>query len=645
MKPIFKYRIYSIIVLIISIILVSYPGWFGKFIFDDYSNIKQNNTLIITEFNTSKFWTAALSGASSGIGRPLSMLSFAIDSYFHGLNPYYFKITNTTIHIINALLVFWLSIKLLSLSKFRMVLAISDKAALFVTFLISFIWAISPININSSLYIVQRMNELSFLFVLSGCILYLYIRTSSQFNRLYQLFLFLGFSLLLLLATLSKENGVLLIPMVLLLDFFVLDKNKNNKLFFYCIFILLFLFPTIWVSNFIINHFDRVFNYNNFDFSLLERALTQLRVTLFYIKQLLFPDIDKLSYFNDDYIISSSLINPFSTLLSLLFWVGTVACSLFYKKRYPWILYGLLWFLIGHSIESTIIPLELIFEHRNYLPSYGIIFMLVISVYFLYTKIQSQNIKRLLISSSIFYVLFLLFYAYSSAKIIGSPLLLFKTYAENHPDSARSQLSWGEINYQFYLKNPNNIIYSKNAEYQFKKVLTLNPDRIAALTNLIILKKINHENYDQELVKLYKNLSKIKNSAQHVEDTRRFIVRNSSLSKPLSRSIITKYFNIILNNKKFLNTNKSLLHKEYADYIYHSNNNTTNKEALKHYMLFAKLNPTIEIKIYLATILLNAKKYEKASLLLQEIDMSNTKKLYLFEINNLKSALKARQNH
>ena len=74
------------------------------------------------------------------------------------------------------------------------------------------------------------------------------------------------------------------------------------------------------------------------------------------------------------------LWSPSTTALSLLAWVGAVAVALLLRKRYPLLVFALLFYLVAHSMESTILPLEMVFEHRNYLPSVGVCLLVAAGV-------------------------------------------------------------------------------------------------------------------------------------------------------------------------------------------------------------------------------------------------------------------------
>jgi tetratricopeptide (TPR) repeat protein len=71
---------------------------------------------------------------------------------------------------------------------------------------------------------------------------------------------------------------------------------------------------------------------------------------------------------------STSLWTPWSTLPGILSVFGLIGLSALKLRNWPLFSFAVLFFFLTHVIESTIIPLELIFEHRNYLPSMFIFF-------------------------------------------------------------------------------------------------------------------------------------------------------------------------------------------------------------------------------------------------------------------------------
>ncbi len=108
-------------------------------------------------------------------------------------------------------------------------------------------------------------------------------------------------------------------------------------------------------------------------FTLTERVLTQARVLWFYIGLVALPRIDAFGLHHDDIAISTGLLAPWTTLPALLGLAGLALLGWRCLDRRPLVGLGLLWFLAGHVLESTVVPLEIAHEHRNYLPSLGLL--------------------------------------------------------------------------------------------------------------------------------------------------------------------------------------------------------------------------------------------------------------------------------
>ncbi|MCZ7654258.1 MAG: hypothetical protein M5R42_08160 [Rhodocyclaceae bacterium] len=109
------------------------------------------------------------------------------------------------------------------------------------------------------------------------------------------------------------------------------------------------------------------------DFSAVERMLTEGRVLWFYLGLILFPRLEALGLYHDDIAVSTGLIAPWTTLLALVGLFGLIWLAWRLRLRMPLTAFGLAWFLIGHGLESTFLPLEIAHEHRNYVPLFGIL--------------------------------------------------------------------------------------------------------------------------------------------------------------------------------------------------------------------------------------------------------------------------------
>ena len=171
------YLISLALITIFSFTLFLYwPGLFGDYIFDDPANILDNQKIAITSLDLNSLKTAWYSGDAGPLGRPISMLSFALNHYFTGFEPFYFKLTNLFIHLINGLLVFIISLKLFQWLSHQYQ-RISFESTSYLACLVSLIWLIHPLNLTSVLYVVQRMTSLSTLFGLFALAIYCFWRT------------------------------------------------------------------------------------------------------------------------------------------------------------------------------------------------------------------------------------------------------------------------------------------------------------------------------------------------------------------------------------------------------------------------------------------------------------------------------------
>jgi tetratricopeptide (TPR) repeat protein len=85
-------------------------------------------------------------------------------------------------------------------------------------------------------------------------------------------------------------------------------------------------------------------------------------------------------------------------LLSVIAWLVVPITAWIYRKKFPVFAWAVAWFLIAHLIESTIIPLEIIFEHRMYLPSIGLSFLTMVLLFdFFYNKVKRPLLLKIIL--------------------------------------------------------------------------------------------------------------------------------------------------------------------------------------------------------------------------------------------------------
>jgi tetratricopeptide (TPR) repeat protein len=427
------------------------PGLSGPYVLDDITNLLTNDYIRLQALSPDDLYRSAYSSKAGPLERPIAMLSFALNYYFAGGfdNSLPFKLTNLVIHVINSLLVFWLA-HLLFTQLARIApshngwIKPDRQALILLPGSVALLWALNPIQLTTVLYVVQRMVGLAALFTLLGLICYLIGRARILEGRRGGILIagsgLLGFGLL---GVFSKENAVLLVPWVLMLEL-VLFRNELpvsrwrtlTPLAKYLI-ILLGVVALVGTLGWIIHHASPDYALRRFNMG--ERLLTEARVLWFYILLILVPRLDAMGLSHDDIVISTSLLTPWTTLPSLLGILGLLAFAIASWVRRPLTTIGILWFLIGHSLESTFFAFEIAYEHRNYLPSIGVILVLI-DLLGIYAQ-RFQN-KRVWLAVP---VLAILFCGATYSRSLGwsdfDSLARFE--AGHHPDSPRAQLYLG----------------------------------------------------------------------------------------------------------------------------------------------------------------------------------------------------------
>jgi tetratricopeptide (TPR) repeat protein len=422
------------------------PGLKGDYIFDDFPNLLENRALHLQTLDVDSLLSASLSSSSGILKRPISMLSFALNYYFFGKDPYSFKMTNLVLHVLNGIGLFILSYCLLSISRNAKQLNLSARQVPWLSAIVALIWLAHPINLTGVLYIVQRMASLSSFFVIYGLVFYIWYR-----NRLFRMqgklyVLLAGCTTFLVLATLSKESGALF-PLYLLLTESLLFKFKNADGKFYLgtsvsfsLFVIVPLIALIvWL---LLNPSFILGGYATRDFTFSERVFTESRVITTYLSLIIAPSISELGLFHDDLELSRGLYDPPATLASILFLASLVALALYTARRVPLLSYGLLWFFIGHLLESTVYPLEIMHEHRNYLASYGIILPIVVVLFSVFDRFQMKMLRMPL---AILAILIFASATFFRASQWESNISLALSEAEHHPNSPRATYAVARI--------------------------------------------------------------------------------------------------------------------------------------------------------------------------------------------------------
>jgi protein O-mannosyl-transferase len=385
-----------------------WPGLQGGFLFDDYPNIVDNKGVQPVDASLPSLVAAALSSPSSEFRRPMASLSFAANYLVTGLDPYWMKLTNLVIHLLNGLLAFLLASALL-----RTIPTDQNPHAGIVASLIAAAWMLLPINLTAVLYVVQRMESLANLFVLLGLIGYVtgrrrmltqtVIRSPANGGGLGRgrfssntgglILCLISITVPTAIGVLAKETAVMLPLYALLIEWALFRFRKTQEsapspkeygaetrccdFRIIGMFLLVLVVPMIFGLARLLPGILKAETWATRDFTLSTRLLSEARIVVDYIVWTLLPTPSALSFYHDNFRISTGLLAPWTTLASIAVLTALIALAWWLRPRRPLVALGVVLFLGCQLPTGTILPLELIYEHRNYFATFGLLLAIV----------------------------------------------------------------------------------------------------------------------------------------------------------------------------------------------------------------------------------------------------------------------------
>ena len=359
----------AFVILSTSIFLIYFNSLEASWHLDDYQNIKQDARIHLTNGDLASIIDYVKSVQLVGRdARPLSRFSFAVNWYFGRNDPFGYHLVNIVIHILASFFLYGTILSIRHTPNFQFVLSARNYYK--ISILAALLWAINPIQTQAITYIVQRMAALAAMFYILAMYLYIKARTSDHSAK--RNLLFFSCFLSAVCAFASKENAATLPIALLLVEFLFfqdLSRKKIRNLFWGVMLTAGLAMAGLGVLTFFKGDFRGLLNYNFRYFSLVERLLTEPRVVLYYLSQIFYPVPTRLSI-EHDIAVSSSLFSPWTTLPAIILVCSLIGIGLYNIKRRPLLGFAVLFFFLNHVIESTVIGLELVFEHRNYLPSF-----------------------------------------------------------------------------------------------------------------------------------------------------------------------------------------------------------------------------------------------------------------------------------
>jgi len=399
---------YIAFTLLFFLVLTIYSNTFkSSWHFDDKPNIVNNSRIHFKNLNFKSIFDAFYANPSnrSRLSRPVAYQTFALNWFFNKDDVTGYHLVNVAIHFITAFILYLSIINLFITPNLRE--KYSSKGEHFTAFLTAAMWAVNPIQTQAVTYIVQRMAVLAAMFYILG--IYLYIKARLSKTSRNRILLLLGCILSFILALGSKENAAMF-PLALILVeviFFQDFTFKKTRSLFVGItlaaVVLVILMSTVFFLKGDTLSFLKGYAYRPFSFT--ERLMTEPRIVIYYLSQIFYPTPHRLSI-QHDIIISTGLLKPWTTLPAILAVFALVGSGFFWVKKRPVIAFAILFFFLNHIIESTIIPLELIFEHRNYLPSLFLFFPVSVGIKRLIDYYRKKKFSMYIIIVSFVILLF-----------------------------------------------------------------------------------------------------------------------------------------------------------------------------------------------------------------------------------------------
>ncbi len=332
------------------------------FLFDDFANLPALGEYgPIKDFDAlARYLTA---GIADPLGRPVAMASFLLDARDWPTPAAPFLRTNIALHTLNGLL---LLAVLLGLGR---ALELPDRTAFKAALWGAAIWCLHPLWVSTVGYVVQRHAMLATTFVLLGILAWLSAVTAFRGGRAVKGWLLAAAVMPTcgVLAALSKANGMLLPLLVLVIQAFIITPPPSQRGSERLAARLLLVVPSLLLAGALLAQMES--EPPGRPWTLMERLMSQPRALADYLWNLLIPRVNSPGIFADGFQVSQGWLTPLATLPAALFILVLALAPFLLRRRQPALAAAIAFYLAGHLMESTVLPLELYFEHRNYLPA------------------------------------------------------------------------------------------------------------------------------------------------------------------------------------------------------------------------------------------------------------------------------------
>ena len=440
----------KIVVFLIAVIvgLAAYwPSFYADFQFDDYHAIVRNH--LIKHLDIPTLWRQYTS-------QFLPYLSFAVNYQLSGFNVLSWHVVNFIIHLMAAVCAYQLTA--LTLRSPRLAKCYSSAVAHLISLSTGLIFLVHPIQTQGVTYIVQRATSLAGFLCLAA--VYWYARARIDERPIF----YVAAGLCVAAAVVTKPVVIILPALLLLYEIFFIGTHRRARrwsLIFGAIALIVVLLPPLLIG------ITRLDTSNPAILSPARYLLTQCNVILTYIRLLFIPANQNLDY---DYPVAQSLFE-FPTIASCLILIGIAIGALYIARKHRLMSFGILWFFISISPQSSIYPLrDVIFEHRVYLGCYG--FAVFLSS-LLYTVFRKEKKYAVIVCAII---LLLSVATYRRNALWSDGRALAEDVASKSPNKARARSNLG-------------FVYHRDGQFglaraEYLMALAINPRYFPARNNL-----------------------------------------------------------------------------------------------------------------------------------------------------------------
>jgi tetratricopeptide (TPR) repeat protein len=484
----------------------------SSFHLDDERAIGENPPTFMREITWDNLRRAAFE--SQITTRPVAQISFAFNYYFHQLNVRGYHVVNILIHIFTGIFLYFLLKATLTLPPLRE--KYGGQGPVIISLITTAIWILHPLQTQSVTYIVQRMNSMSAMFYILAMLLYVKARLASGKKTTWALFA--GCLISGLLALGSKELAATLPLFVFLYEWYFLQdlrlSRSLNKRQWYLLAAAILVFGGLALFYLGANPFNKILGgYAHREFTLTQKLLTESRVIILYISLLFFPHPGRLNL-DYDFTLSNSIFTPITTFLSINVLIGLLLIAILTAKKQRLFSFCILWFLGNLFMESSFIPLELVFEHRTYLPSMFFLLLLVITLY------RLLSTQRYVIYGIFAVILMILpYWTYERNKVWADELTLQLDCVKKSPNKWRVHSNLGKEYFRLW--------ETDKAIQHYRRALQIAPNAIIPRNNLAV-SLTQQKRYQEAIIQLEIILNKYPDNAKarkHLKANKEFLRR------------------------------------------------------------------------------------------------------------------------